>query len=158
MPLEVLTAQQQAAEEEERVLIALKKKSGGLAKKKRDAAHLAGDLVRRGVDRPGRARLHGKPSEEAVILGGQMQQRQQSLLEKKGCRRSLHVDQLLPTGTRDLDKVPERAEFGEGDAGAAAHKQARARRPRSIAWHMPPLAVHTRRSRGRRLRVSWTTT
>ena len=48
VPLEVLTAQQQAAEEEERVLIALKKKSDGVAKKKRDAAHLAGDLVAAG--------------------------------------------------------------------------------------------------------------
>jgi len=132
VPLEVWSAQQQAAEEEERVMVSLKKRSKDWWAKQPDEA--VEDLALRGGERPGRARLHGKRSEEAVILSGQMQQREKSLQEKKGCRRSLHVDQLMPTGARNLAKVPERADFGGGDAGDAAHKQAQRRR-RSYRYH-----------------------
>ena len=110
----------------------LKKRSKDWWAKQPDEA--VEDLALRGGERPGRARLHGKRSEEAVILSGQMQQREKSLQEKKGCRRSLHVDQLMPTGARNLAKVPERADFGDGDAGDAAHKQAQRRR-RSYRYH-----------------------
>ena len=64
-----------------------------------------------GAQGRGRARRHSGLSSEGLAVSGQLQDRTQSLLQKKRCRRSVEIEGLAPTGARELGEVPALADF-----------------------------------------------